>query len=73
MNRNYDVIHIISTCLLRRPRVVNFAVIIKIPSMFTCLLKKAFKDLKKGKRIRTYVFKFLYFFICISSETADFQ
>ena len=44
-------------------RVVNFADIIKIATMF---IKTTFKDSKKVKRIRNYVLKcnlYLYFFI----------
>ena len=49
-DRNYDVITLISKYLiLRRPRVANFADIIKI--------KTTFKDWKKIKRIRNYILK----------------
>ena len=46
--------------ILRRPTVANFDDIIKIPT----IIKKAFKDSKKVKKIRNYVFKYnlyLYF------------
>ena len=46
--------------ILRRPTVANFADITKIPTT----IKKNFKDSKKVKRIRNYVFKcnlYLYF------------
>ena len=48
--------------ILRRPTVANFADIIKIPT----IIKKTFKDSKKVKRIRNYVFKcnlYLYFLV----------
>ena len=48
--------------ILRRPTVANFADIMKIPA----IIKKTFKDSKKVKRIRNYVFKcnlYLYFLI----------
>ena len=48
--------------ILKRPTVVNFADIIKIPT----IIKKTFKDSKKVKRIRNYVFKcnlYLYFLL----------
>ena len=38
--------------ILKRPTVVNFADIIKIPT----IIKKTFKESKKVKRIRNYVF-----------------
>ena len=51
MNRNYDDITFISKYLfLCRPRVANFAIIIKFATMF---IKKNVKDSKKIKRIRT--------------------
>ena len=40
--------------ILRRPRVVSFADIIKIATMF---IKKTFKDSNEVKRIRNYVLK----------------
>ena len=46
---------------LRRPRLANFADIVKIATMFT---KTTFKDSKKLKRIKNYVLKrnlYLYF------------
>ena len=49
MNRNFDVINFISKYLhLRRPRVANFADIIKIATIF---VKTTLKDSKKVKRI----------------------
>ena len=48
--------------ILRRPTVANFADIIKIPT----IIKKTFKDSKKVKRIRNYMFKcnlYLYFVV----------
>ena len=49
MNRNFDVINFISKYLhLRRPRVANFANIIKIA---TILVKATLKESKKVKRI----------------------
>ena len=45
MDRNYDFITFISNVfILRRPKVANFADIIKITIMF---IKKTLKDLKK--------------------------
>ena len=62
----------LNTFILRRPKVVNSACIIKIATMF---IKTTFKDSKKVKRIRNYVLKcnlYLYFMIrkdlLISSE-----
>ena len=49
--------------ILRRPRVTNFADIIKIATMF---IKTTVKDSQKVKRIRNYVSKcnlYLYFLI----------
>ena len=40
--------------MLRRPRVVNFADIIKIATIF---IKTTFKDSNKIKRIKNYVLK----------------
>ena len=52
MNRNYDVVTIISKDpYLRKPRVVIFAGIIKMVTMF---IKKITKDSRKVKRIRNY-------------------
>ena len=48
---------------LGRPRVANFANLIKIAAMF---IKKIFKDSKKVKRMRNYILKssvHLYFLI----------
>ena len=50
MGRNYDAI----TFILRRPRVSNFADIIKITTMF---IKAIFKDSKKVKVNRNYALK----------------
>ena len=50
MDKNYDVI----TFILRRPRVANFADIIKIAIIF---IRKAFKDSNKVKRNRNYALK----------------
>ena len=64
MNKHYDVINfILNTFNLRRPRVTNFADIIKIATMFN---KTTFKDPNKVKRIKNYVLSFcryLYFLI----------
>ena len=49
--------------ILRKPRVVNFADIIKIVTM---LIKTTFKDSNKVKKNRSYVLKcnlYLYFLI----------
>ena len=55
MGRNDDVMIFISKYLsLRRPRVTNFAGIIKIATIF---IKTIFKDSKKVKGITNYVFK----------------
>ena len=55
MDRNYDVITIISQYpFLARPGVVIFADIIKIVTMF---IKKIIKDPRKVKRIRNYASK----------------
>ena len=57
MDRNYGVV----TLILRRPRVANFAHIIKIVTIF---FRTFFKDSKKVKRIRNYLPKcnlYLYF------------
>ena len=62
MNRNYDVITFIANSfILRRPRVANFADLIKISTMFIKTKKS-----KKVKKNRNYVLKFnpyLYFLI----------
>ena len=62
MDRNYDVVTIISkNLMLRRPGVVIFADIIKIITMF---IKTITKDSRKVKRIRNYVSKsnlYVYF------------
>ena len=53
----------LNTFILRRPRVIIFAGIIKIVTMF---IKTAFKGSRKVKRIRDYVSKcnlYLYFLI----------
>ena len=53
IGRNYNVItFILKTFIIRRPRVVNFADIIKITTMF---IKATFRDPKKVKK--TYVLK----------------
>ena len=52
-----------NTFLLRRPRVANFADIIKVSTMY---IKTTFKDSKKVKRIENYALKcniYLYFSI----------
>ena len=50
MDGDYDAITFISKYIfLRRPRVANFADIIKIATIF---IKTTFKDSKKVKRIR---------------------
>ena len=59
MDKNYDVI----TFILRRPRVANFADIIKIANKF---IETTLQDSKKVKRIRDYVLNcnlYLYFLI----------
>ena len=62
MDRNYDVITIISQYpFLTRPGVVIFADIIKIVTMF---IKTISKDSRKVKRVRNYVSKsnlYVYF------------
>ena len=58
MAKNYD-----NTFILRRPRLANFAGIIKIATIFT---KTTFKHSKKVKRIGNYALKcnlYLYFLI----------
>ena len=63
MDRNYDVIAFQNAFTLRRPRVNNFAEIIKIANMF---IKKSFNVSKKVKRNRNYRLKhnlYLYFLI----------
>ena len=63
MDKNHDVKTIIfKTFKLRKPRVADFADIIKIATMFI----KTKKEFKKVKSIRNYVLKcnlFLYFLI----------
>ena len=55
MDRNYNVITFFqNTVILRRPRVANFAVIIKIATIF---IKTNFRNSKKFKRIKNYVLK----------------
>ena len=61
MDRNYDVITIQNTLILKRPGVVIFADIIKILTMF---IKTITKDSRKVKIIRNYVSKsnlYVYF------------
>ena len=59
MDRNYHI----TTFILRRPKVTNFAVIIKIAIKF---IKKTFRDSKKVERMRNYVLKCnLYLYILI--------
>ena len=54
------------TSIQERPRVANFAEIIKITTMF---IKKTFKDSKKGKRIRNYGLKYnLYLHLLYSKS-----
>ena len=64
MDGNYDVITFISKYFIfRRPRLANFADIIKITIMF---IKTIFKDSKNVKGIRNYALKFnlyLYFLL----------
>ena len=48
--------------ILRRPTEANFADIMKIPT----IIKKTFKDLKKFKRIKNYLFNcnlYVYFLV----------
>ena len=53
MDRNYYVITFFeNTFILRRPRVVNFADIIKIA---TIIIKTTFKDSKKVKELETMI------------------
>ena len=64
MDRSHDVINFI----LRRPRVTNFADIIKIATM---IVKTTFKDSKNFKRIRSYALKcnlYLYFLIFLEQK-----
>ena len=60
--KNYDVISLfLNIFILRKPKVANFAEIIKIVNMF---FEKIFKDSKKVKRNNNYVPKcslYLYF------------
>ena len=59
MDRNYHI----TTFILRRPKVTNFAVIINIAIKF---IKKTFRDSKKVERMRNYVLKCnLYLYILI--------
>ena len=44
----------LKTIILRRPRVANFADIIKVATMF---IKTVLEDSKKMKRIKIYVLK----------------
>ena len=64
MDRNYDVITIISKYpYFKKVGVVIFADVIKIVSMF---IKTITKDSRKVKRIRNYVSKYnlyVYFFM----------
>ena len=69
MGKSYDVITFILrklpqvTFILRKPRLANFADIIKIATIF---IRTTFKDSNKVKRIRNYALKynlFLYFLI----------
>ena len=64
MDQNYVVLTFVQNIfILRRPRVVNFAKVIKIASMF---IKTTFKDSKKVKIIKNYALKcnlYLYFLI----------
>ena len=72
MDKNYDVISFNS----RRPRVTNFADIIKTATMF---INTTFKDSKKVKIVRNYVSKcnlFLYLLIqdiSLFLDTSDFR
>ena len=68
MDRNYDVITFVSkTFILRRPRVADFADIIKITTMF---IKTIFENSKKVKIIRNYVLKYnLYLYFLIKNVT----
>ena len=53
MDRNYKVIIIFqNTFILRRPRVANFAEIIKVSTMF---IKTTFKDSKKLKELEIFL------------------
>ena len=71
MGRNYDIIAFFQNTLnLRRPRVSNFADIIKIATMFT---KTTFKDSKTVKRTRNYILKCnLYQYFLISQKLLTF-
>ena len=56
MGRSYEAIDLFqNTLILRRPRVVISADVIKVVTTF---IKKNFKDSKKVERIRNYVPKF---------------
>ena len=66
MEINYDVPLLQNIFILRRPRAINFAEIIKIAIMFT---KTAFKNSRKEKRIRNYVLKYnLYLYFLMSQN-----
>ena len=63
MDRNDQNLFFQNTLISRRPRVANFADIIKIATIF---ISKTFKDSNKVKRITNYVLKcnlYLYFLI----------
>ena len=56
MERNYKVITFLKNGpILRKPRVTNFADIIKIANLY---IIKTFKESKKVKRVRNYGLKF---------------
>ena len=59
-----------NTFILRRPRVVNFADIIKIATMF---IKATFKDSKKVKRIRNYALKCNLYLFLDTTKVPDFR
>ena len=55
MERNYKVTTFKNGSILRKPRVTNFADIIKIANLY---IIKTFKESKKVKRVRNYGLKF---------------
>ena len=71
MDRNYNVIAFQNIFILRSPRVVIFADIIKIVTM---CIKKIIKDSKKVKRIKNCAFEIqsIYEFLDIAKLT-DFR
>ena len=66
MDKNYDVISL----NLRRPRVTNFADIIKTAAMF---INTTFKDSKEVKIVRNYVSKCTLFLYLLIQEISFFD